>query len=163
MIDMSALKEPSPVTWRKMPVDQSGAPCFECMIADQVVAWIEPRPSYCDRGHWYVKCDLPGIDAADSFPRYFMSLVAAKLETEAFLRWRLWKQRTYRYEPEAGSERGYREFVMMAPVDDAKEADVRRPLPPSSIPVNMTEITLPDTPVNRDMSGIHDDIKAKCK
>lgn len=137
-IDMSALKEPSPITWRKMPVDQGGAPCFECMIADQLVAWIEPRPLYCDRGHWYVKCELPDIGGADAFPRYYMSFIAAKAEIEAFLRWRLWKQRTYRYAPESGTEYGYREFRMMAPACE----------PPSEAAAvkadNIYEITLAD-------------------
>lgn len=36
-------------------------------------------------------CALPGIDAADMFPRYYMSAEVGKSEIEAFLRWRLWR------------------------------------------------------------------------
>lgn len=53
--------------------------------------WIAPRQHYCDRGHWAVHIDAPSlyIDAQDSFPRYFMQLETAIIETEAWLRWRL--------------------------------------------------------------------------
>lgn len=65
-------------------------------------AYVEiwPRPSYCDRGHWQVTCDLQNklgieqLDIADGFPRYYMSLAVAKAEMESWLRWRLYKERT---------------------------------------------------------------------
>lgn len=59
-----------------------------------VHVWIAPRPQYCNRGHWqFGVMDGPfGLDAADSFPRYFMSLDAAIAEAEAWLRWRLFKR-----------------------------------------------------------------------
>lgn len=66
------------------------------------VGWISPRPHYCDRGRWqvdiqyferYGNIDIPQIDGADRFPRYYMSQSVAKSETEAFIRWRLWKER----------------------------------------------------------------------
>lgn len=59
-----------------------------------VHVWISPRPIYCDRGHWqFGVMEGPfGLDGADSFPRYFMSLEAAVAEAEAWLRWRLFKR-----------------------------------------------------------------------
>lgn len=63
------------------------------IIADKLVAWLEPRPYYCDRGHWKVGTELPGIDGSDSFPRYYMSETCAKLETITWLNWRLWRVR----------------------------------------------------------------------
>lgn len=62
-------------------------------IQGRAVASLEPRPHYCDRGHFIVKCLLPGLDGHDMFPRYYMSKEVAISETEAFLRWRLWRQR----------------------------------------------------------------------
>jgi hypothetical protein len=63
-------------------------------ITGRMVAWLQARPHYCDRGHFIVKCNLPDLDGADCFPRYYMSKEVAKSETEAFLRWRLWRQRS---------------------------------------------------------------------
>jgi len=60
-----------------------------------IVASIEPRPYYCDRGHWIVKMfGVPDLDSADGFPRYYMSETTAKLETISFLNWRLWRIRS---------------------------------------------------------------------
>lgn len=60
-----------------------------------VHAWIGPRPAYCDRGHWQFNVDgIPSLDHADSFPRYYMDLDVAKREAEAWLRWRIFKQRS---------------------------------------------------------------------
>jgi hypothetical protein len=51
---------------------------------------IEPRPAYCDRGHWFAKAYGPlDIAAADSFPRYFMDLERAKAEMKEWLVWRV--------------------------------------------------------------------------
>lgn len=55
-----------------------------------VFIWIEPRPSYCDRGHWKANVDgIASIDGADAFPRYYMDLERAKLEMSEWLDWRL--------------------------------------------------------------------------
>lgn len=62
-----------------------------CFYKGNLIAWLEVRPAYCDRGHWRVNCELPDIDTADGFPRYFMSRAVAIAETEAFLRWRMFK------------------------------------------------------------------------
>lgn len=102
MIDMSALANPSPITWEEHVIGDmdiaSGAVnvsqrYWDCKIAGQLVASLEPRPAYCDRGHWYVKCELPDLDDADRFPRYYMDFNRAMGETEDFLKWRLWKIR----------------------------------------------------------------------
>lgn len=66
----------------------------EIYVDGKMVGELEPRPFYCDRGHWYVKIELPDIDSADGFPRYYMKEDVARSETEAFLRWRLWKERS---------------------------------------------------------------------
>ncbi len=52
--------------------------------------WIAVRPPYCDRGHYVGNVgNVPDIDAADGFPRYFMDLERAKLELAEWLQWRL--------------------------------------------------------------------------
>jgi hypothetical protein len=57
---------------------------------------IEARNHYCDRGHWSVKVfGIPSIDAADSFPRFFMNLETAKREMKEWLIWRLYKETPY--------------------------------------------------------------------
>lgn len=91
MINIAALQTPSEITWRLNPQFPN---LHEAYIAEQMVAWIDARPAHCDRGHWKMHCELPDIDGADRFPRYYMSLSVAKAETEAFLKWRLWKVRT---------------------------------------------------------------------
>lgn len=65
----------------------------DIFVGDREVGWLEPRPAYCDRGHWKLEIQLPDIDHQDGFPRYFMLERNAIEEAEAFLRWRLWKQR----------------------------------------------------------------------
>lgn len=60
----------------------------------KVHAFIQARPSYCDRGHYSFNVDgVLSLDNADSFPRYFMKLEVAKSEAEAWLNWRLYKIR----------------------------------------------------------------------
>lgn len=66
----------------------------EYVIDGRMVAWLTPRPSYCDRGHWQVNVAIPNIDGADWFPRYYMSRAVAVAETEAFVAWRLFKETT---------------------------------------------------------------------
>lgn len=60
--------------------------------------FMEPRPVYCDRGHWMVMCeywrDADGIntlDRSDFFPRIYMSLDVAKDEIQRFIAWRALK------------------------------------------------------------------------
>lgn len=61
---------------------------FLCIESAQVT--IEPRPSYCDRGHWFAKVyGIDSIDFQDQFPRYFMDLKRAKDEMKDWLVWRL--------------------------------------------------------------------------
>jgi hypothetical protein len=61
---------------------------------ERVLAWINRRPGYCDRGHWQVGVEcVPYLDEADAFPRYFMRLEVAKQELVEFLAWRLFKSR----------------------------------------------------------------------
>lgn len=54
--------------------------------------YLEPRPAYCDRGHWYAKLDGIGldlhIDGADGWPRYYFDIERARLELEEWLKWR---------------------------------------------------------------------------
>lgn len=56
------------------------------------MAFIQRRPSYCDRGRWQasVEC-IPDIDAQDGFPRYYMTLEHAIDEITSWLNWRLFK------------------------------------------------------------------------
>lgn len=88
------LHSESPIAWLPMRGMPSEKGCQKIVIAGLLIGWIEPRNHYCDRGHWKINIDLPGIDSQDGFPRYFMSREVAVAETEAFLRWRLWGQRT---------------------------------------------------------------------
>ena len=64
----------------------------EYFVDGKMVAWLQPRPSYCDRGHWQVNVDVPNLDSQDFFPRHYMNYQIAKKETEAFIHWRLLKQ-----------------------------------------------------------------------
>lgn len=82
------LRKPTELRWVR-----GKSETLEVLIKDYQVAWIEPRPAHCDRGHWMVNINLPGIDHADNFPRYYMTLATAVFETEAFIKWRLWKER----------------------------------------------------------------------
>lgn len=74
--------------------------CLNLIVTDdtgrRVHAWLRKRPLYCDRGHIQLHIEAPGlyIDSADSFPRYFFSFEEADQHTRAFLKWRLWKERT---------------------------------------------------------------------
>ena len=75
------------ITWRR---SEDG---YACLVDEVVLATVSPRPRYCDRGHWWVHCNLNDADGQDGFPRYYMRREVAFAETEAFLKWRLWKQR----------------------------------------------------------------------
>jgi hypothetical protein len=64
-----------------------------------VEAWLIMRPPYCDRGHIQLNIDgVEGLDAADRFPRHFFSFKEADAHTRMFLKWRLWKVRTYSHD-----------------------------------------------------------------
>lgn len=74
--------------------------CLNLRVEDaegrQVHAWLSERPLYCDRGH--IQLNIDGhldLNGADSFPRFFFSLSEAKQHTIAFLKWRIWKVRSY--------------------------------------------------------------------
>jgi hypothetical protein len=57
--------------------------------------WIQPRPSYCDRGDWiiHVDCRNGDLDGADGFPRYFFGTVEeAQRQMETWL----WRREAYR-------------------------------------------------------------------
>lgn len=61
-----------------------------------LLAWIQRRPSYCDRGHYQGQLEYsPGnpFDAADGQPQYYMRLEVAKQELREKLLWRLCKIR----------------------------------------------------------------------
>jgi hypothetical protein len=67
---------------------------IELMIDENMLAWIQARPSYCDRGHWQAQLEFsPGnpIDFADGMPCYYMNLAVAKQEIKAKLLWRICK------------------------------------------------------------------------
>jgi hypothetical protein len=74
-----------------VPQSIDGIPVFDIIINGKCVGWLEKRHHYCDRGHWKFECELPGIDEADSFPRYYMDETRAKLEIISWLNWRLWR------------------------------------------------------------------------
>lgn len=65
---------------------------LDIKINGRRVGWLEKRPGWCDRGHWKFGCELPEINDADSFPRYYMDVTRAKLEIIAWLNWRLWQK-----------------------------------------------------------------------
>lgn len=76
--------------WR----NSEDCPDVEEYYVDGVMrAWLQKRPHYCDRGHWQVNADVPHMDGADGFPRYYMRYGVAKAEAEAFIAWRLNKVR----------------------------------------------------------------------
>lgn len=84
-----SLREPQELKWRE--VNDEDRRYHECYVGDHILAVLEKRPEYCDRGHWSVKAMIPGLDGADSFPRYYMRSHVAIIETEQWLEWRLWK------------------------------------------------------------------------
>ena len=83
--------EPAEIEFAVMP-DQYSIKYQDIMICGKRVGWIEPRPAYCDRGHWKFGCELPGLDGHDGFPRYYMDFETARAEIIAWLNWRLWRR-----------------------------------------------------------------------
>ena len=74
--------------------------CWDMKVHDSmgrpIKCNLSVRPAYCDRGHLQLLIDGHlNIDWADSFPRYFFSMEEATHHTKVFLKWRLWKYRTY--------------------------------------------------------------------
>lgn len=64
---------------------------------ETLLAWIQERPKYCDRGHYLGQLEYsPGnpMDAADGLVHYYMRLEVAKQELREKLLWRLCKIRT---------------------------------------------------------------------
>jgi len=85
------------MTWKEVDTYEDGTPAgtswLECECKNGRI-FLEKRPGYCDRGHYYAKPDIrfdekiPGtyIDGADGWPRYYFDLERAKLELEAWIR-----------------------------------------------------------------------------
>lgn len=65
-------------------------------LGEEVHCFLTLRPQYCDRGHIQLLIDGQlDLDSSDRFPRYFFSFLEADEHTRMFLKWRLWKERTY--------------------------------------------------------------------
>jgi hypothetical protein len=88
----------SAVTELKWVANPASDGLYDLMYDGRMVAWLTPRPHYCDRGHWQVNSELPNIDGADGFPRYYMERATAIRETELFVRWRLEQVRAEPYD-----------------------------------------------------------------
>lgn len=54
-----------------------------------LVAHLQPRPHYCDRGRWIAQQFVFDVDHSDAFPRYYMDLERAKAEVFEWVRHRL--------------------------------------------------------------------------
>jgi hypothetical protein len=62
----------------------------------RLLAWIQERPNYCDRGHYQGQIEFsPGnpLDFADGGIHYYMRLETAKQELREKLLWRVCKIR----------------------------------------------------------------------
>lgn len=67
-----------------------------CSRGLQCDCYLSLRPAYCDRGHIMLQIDgFLSLDDQDRFPRYFFSFEEANEHVRTFLKWRLWKHRTY--------------------------------------------------------------------
>jgi len=88
------LAEPVPLKWTHEDVGEGAQKYrfYKIEVGDKLVATLEARPPYCDRGRFIAKCFLPGLDGADGFPRYYMHFETAKEEMVLWLRWRLWQE-----------------------------------------------------------------------
>jgi hypothetical protein len=85
--------------------DQYGALNLDVQRQDgiPVRAWLALRPAYCDRGHIQLNIDGPlDLDGSDQFPRYFFSFAEADHHARVFLKWRIWRERTYPHTLEPG-------------------------------------------------------------
>jgi hypothetical protein len=74
---------------------------WECRKEGDVtmLAWVNSRNAYCDRGHYEGHIEIGGIDYADFWPNYYMRLSIAMSEITDFLRWRIGKKRCTPREP----------------------------------------------------------------
>lgn len=53
----------------------------------ELVAWIQARPPYCDRGRWHAVVEAPHWKSgADPWPRYYFDVEHAKDEVLAYCR-----------------------------------------------------------------------------
>lgn len=91
----AGLKEIESAKWSK---DDHG--CLKLVVHDslnqKVTSFLVLRPPYCDRGHIHLLMEGNlDLDHSDSFPRYFFSFAEADHHVRTFLKWRLWKERTY--------------------------------------------------------------------
>lgn len=101
MIDVASAHT---VPWQR---DRDGCEWLYLTTEDgqSIAFWLQGRPDYCDRGHFEVHCDhhyhtearINSIDDHDVFPRFYMSLEVARLETVAFAVWRLFKVSPHLY------------------------------------------------------------------
>lgn len=73
--------------------DNNHEPCLELYDRDsEMLAFIKPRPNYCDRGHYQVVINLPDLEPIDGRDlMHYMDLETAMWETVEFLAWRLHK------------------------------------------------------------------------
>jgi hypothetical protein len=62
---------------------------FNLYFNGQRIGWLAKRPAYCDRGRWQFNSELPLLDAADGFPRYYMNFERAKAEAEEWSKWKM--------------------------------------------------------------------------
>jgi hypothetical protein len=84
----------APILADKYPLEQHAG--YESLQGRHHEITIEPRPDYCDRGHWYAKVfplvgGQPGdftIDDSDGWPRYYMDHDRAVAELREWLAWR---------------------------------------------------------------------------
>lgn len=84
------MTEPLKLRWLHMP-GPPGIDRYDCYDeGGKLIAWLNSRPSYCDRGHWLAMVDhIPDLDEADCWPRYYCDRQFAFAEIELFLNWRL--------------------------------------------------------------------------
>lgn len=61
---------------------------WELISKDQIlVAWLQQRPHYCDRGRWHGVIEAPHHHGTgDPSPRYYFDLGRAKAEIEEYCR-----------------------------------------------------------------------------
>lgn len=58
----------------------------ELIDGDEMVAWIQERPAYCDRGRWHAQVEVSHWKSEnDPWPRYYFVLEHAKREVELYM------------------------------------------------------------------------------
>jgi hypothetical protein len=59
----------------------------ELRAGDVLVAWLQARPPWCDRGRYHGIVEVPHFESEkDPWPRYYFDLDRAKAELEAYCR-----------------------------------------------------------------------------